>query len=497
MSLATVASVVGIGTALYGASQAGKGGSQASTGGGPGGGPPFYIPTGQGTADTQWQQLMTQLFGSASNTAGQLQPDMQAAYQRMRGIPTNEIERTGKEAGQYYQNLASSYDDAHNIMAQRGGEDQLSKQQLQGQGHDFMSQMLSLGMPLFGQGQDFMKSMQPLAAQMSGAGNDYYGKMMGAQNDLFGAGKAFQQSQMAPAAALRGAGDQLWNTALDPESKLAHRLQGDVTQGSRAATSARGIGMSGNAAGIENQAVDNFLMDWQDRQLGRQATGLSGMSGAYGQAGGLEQGGMQGLLNAYGAGGNLGAQGVNALFSGNQGAGQLNNMGLQGLLGLYGQGSSMLNSGLQGLSNMYSLGGQYGNAANNELGTSLAMGEKAPQMLQQSSMVPYLSQLFGPQMAMQFANSLGQGMSQNVYGPLQGAQSGYSPYLNFGQGATGNAFGASQANLSNMYSGLNGAAQQLPGAWQAIQNLWNPSTSYGVTGYGNPGGYTSSGWPEP
>jgi len=84
---------------------------------------------------------------------------------------------------------------------------------------------------------------------------------------------------------LMGAGNQLWQTALDPQNALRDRMQQQVTDASRAGTSARGIGMSGEAAGIENQDVRDFLMNWQNAQLGRQATGLQGMTGAYGEAG--------------------------------------------------------------------------------------------------------------------------------------------------------------------------------------------------------------------
>ncbi|MGH3967666.1 MAG: hypothetical protein ACRDTV_05995, partial [Mycobacterium sp.] len=48
------------------------------------------------------------------------------------------------------------------------------------------------------------------------------------------------------------AGNAIWNTALDPENALRNQLQQQVTDASRAGTSARGIGMGGEAAGIEN-----------------------------------------------------------------------------------------------------------------------------------------------------------------------------------------------------------------------------------------------------
>lgn len=98
------------------------------------------------------------------------------------------------------------------------------------------------------------------------------------------------------------AGQQLWQTALDPQNQLRNMLQQQVTDASRAGTSARGIGMSGNAAGLENQDVSNFLMNWQDRQLGRQSTGLQGMLSGYNQAG-QDYTGASNLATA--AGGNI------------------------------------------------------------------------------------------------------------------------------------------------------------------------------------------------
>jgi len=146
------------------------------------------------------------------------------------------------------------------------------------------------------QGGDLQKLMQifvPILQQQAGVS-------AGAQKDLM------------------GAGGQLWQTAQDPQNALRDKLQQQVTDASRAGTSARGIGMGGEAAGIENQDVQNFLMNWQNQQLQRQATGLQGMTGAYNEAGRQGQGvgqnlsgaatmqtlPMQQLLAALGAGGN-------------------------------------------------------------------------------------------------------------------------------------------------------------------------------------------------
>jgi len=113
-----------------------------------------------------------------------------------------------------------------------------------------------------------------LATMMRGWGGDLAGQAGGARGAAGG---------------LRAAGGQMWNTALDPENALHDRTQQRVTDASRAATSARGIGMSPQAGGMETDAVSNFNLDWNDRQLGRQATGMHGLTSAYDSAGRYDQ----------------------------------------------------------------------------------------------------------------------------------------------------------------------------------------------------------------
>jgi hypothetical protein len=113
------------------------------------------------------------------------------------------------------------------------------------------------------------------------AGNNagaYYGSLASSQ-DLM------QQALAGQGNAIGAAGRQLWQTALDPNNALRDQLQQQIRDASRAGTTARGIGMAPQAAGIENQDVSNFLMNWQQQQLQRQALGLQGMGQAFGQAG--------------------------------------------------------------------------------------------------------------------------------------------------------------------------------------------------------------------
>ena len=271
MSLATVASVVGI---AAGANSLFGGGSGS---GGPGG--TNYQPTGQPQADQNFQQIIQQLMQSGLGQARTAGPGVNAGY-------------AATQPGGQFGNLASLFQQFGNQLTGQAGTAQANQ------------------------------------------------------------------------GALDAAGNQLFQTSLDPQNALRGQLQQQVTDASRAGTSARGIGMSGEAAGIENQDVNNFLMNWQNQQLGRQAQGLQGMSGAFNaganQAGQIGQDltGGSGLMNT---GALLPFQFANAFSGANQGANQgLSSLTPQLLAYLgFGQqaGNNQFGQQQAGLANLnYSLG---------------------------------------------------------------------------------------------------------------------------------------------
>lgn len=192
-----------------------------------------------------------------------------------------------------------------------------------------------------------------LYQQLQGRMGRYGGYMENQGTSLFGA-----------ADNLHHAGDDLYNTAKDPEGALRARLQQQTTDNSRAATSARGIGMSGEAAGLENQALSNFNMDWEDRQLGRQTQGLQGAVGAYDAAGRSALGGaslLDNSTNMFRGAGALPFQ-LSDMFSGSMAGGVYDPMrnlmaNLQSYLGLgqsatgqsFGQGQTNMNNLVSGL----------------------------------------------------------------------------------------------------------------------------------------------------
>jgi len=88
-----------------------------------------------------------------------------------------------------------------------------------------------------------------------------------------------------------GAGNQVMNTAFDPQNALYDRTRQQVQDQTRASQAARGIQTTPYGAGLEDQTMANFNIDWQNAQLGRQAQGIQAGSTAYGSGINTEQGG--------------------------------------------------------------------------------------------------------------------------------------------------------------------------------------------------------------
>ena len=169
-----------------------------------------------------------------------------------------------------------------------------------------------------------------------------------------------------------GVGNTVWNTAQDPQNALYNQSLQQVQDQSRAASSLRGIGMGGDAAGLENQATGNFNIDWQNQQLARQAQGAQALGQQY--QGAAQQGqdmgtNLTGAAGMYGAGMQLPYTNAQQYAQTNQqaitqpyGAMQANimpylNYGInssQNNFGQQQQGLSNVMGGLGGLSAMYS-----------------------------------------------------------------------------------------------------------------------------------------------
>lgn len=201
---------------------------------------------------------------------------------------------------------------------------------------------------------------------------------------------------------LAGYGGQVMNTAFDPQQALYARTLQQLQDQVRAGEAARGISMAPYGAGVENQALSNFNIDWQNQQLQRQLQGLQGAGGAFQTGAGLMGGAAPAYLQAsampYGA--------YQQIYGDQLGA-------LGQLAGIYGQGLQAANLPLQ----------NYLNYMNAGLGAS--------------------------QNAAQFAqNAAQQRLAQSAVGFNQGQTLGQQ----FGQGLQGMAKGWGQAGLPSMGS---------------------------------------------
>jgi hypothetical protein len=119
-------------------------------------------------------------------------------------------------------------------------------------------------------------------------------QQFGAGSNLIGAGQSY-----LPYA------QQTLQTGFDPQSALyAQQFQQNTDQ-TRAAEAARGIAMTPYGAGVENNSNINFNNQWQNQQLGRQATAAGTANTLTGAAGSA--------LNTGGAGQTAG---LNTLYQG-------------------------------------------------------------------------------------------------------------------------------------------------------------------------------------
>jgi len=97
---------------------------------------------------------------------------------------------------------------------------------------------------------------------------------------------------------LLGAGQNVYQMGLDPQSALYGRTLNNVQQQVNASNSMYGLGSSAAGAGVANQALSNFNIDWQNNQLSRAAQGLQAYTGAANTAGSYGQAGANALTQA-------------------------------------------------------------------------------------------------------------------------------------------------------------------------------------------------------
>ena len=141
--------------------------------------------------------------------------------------------------------------------------------------------------------------------------NPYAAGAQQGANVAGGMGQQQAQGQYAAGQGLTGAGQsllpyaqQIMGTAFDPQNALYARTVQQLQDQTRASEAARGIATSPYGAGVENKAMSDFNIDWQNAQLGRQAQGAGAagnLTGAAGTAIGQGQGLAASAPGQYGA----------------------------------------------------------------------------------------------------------------------------------------------------------------------------------------------------
>lgn len=144
--------------------------------------------------------------------------------------------------------------------------------------------------------------------------NPYAGLYQQGANATAGLGWGTGLEQLGGGSSLINAGQgmlpyaqSILQTGFDPQGALYDRTLQQTTDQARAGLAARGLTMSPYGAGVENKALSDFNIDWQNQQLNRQNTAAQGagyLTNSAGNAINLGQNvgtlGLQTLTNAAG-----------------------------------------------------------------------------------------------------------------------------------------------------------------------------------------------------
>ena len=179
---------------------------------------------------------------------------------------------------------------------------------------------------------------------------------MAAALGQYGLGQDISQAGLG----LYGPAGQVLNTAFDPQQALYNRTLQQLQDQMRTGQAARGINMTPYGAGLENQGLSNFNIDWQNQQLQRQLQGLSGAGSAIGQ--GSQVAGYGAGLTAQAPGQYLSAAGMP--YGTYQGIGQDQLSALGAMGNIYNTAYQGMNAPLQNYLQYIQAGNQAGGVAN-------------------------------------------------------------------------------------------------------------------------------------
>lgn len=209
----------------------------------------------------------------------------------------------------------------------------------------------------------------------------------------------------------------LFQQGFDPQQALYGRTLHNVTEQTRAGSEARGINSTPYGAGVENKALSDFNIDWQNQQLQRMLASSSG-------AGSL----MGNITNTTGAGQTLSNMAPTlAMQSGMYPYSTFNQIGADQL------------SGLGALSNAGLTAQTIPNQAISQYLQYLGIGNQANSVSNQTAQTGLNQANMGFQQSQITGNQLGQSMAGlgNAFGsgqnPLQGVGSLFG---NFGQSSS-------------------------------------------------------------
>lgn len=148
--LATIGSIVGIGSglnSLFGGNDSGGGSPAAPSYSGAGN--TLYTPTGTGTADTTWQQMLAQMFSQQQGVNAGVTNPITSAYNNQLGINQQPLINAGNVAGGQYGNLAGQATGFSNQLGAAGTNQLQAGQDIynlgrdpQNQMHDFLQQQV-------------------------------------------------------------------------------------------------------------------------------------------------------------------------------------------------------------------------------------------------------------------------------------------------------------------------------------------------------------------
>lgn len=324
-----------------------------------------------------------------------------------------------------------------------------------GAGTDALSQAANLS-NLYG-GVSSTALNNPFNAQQLGGAQQAGGMLTSAGQGAYGQGGAIGSTAMQglPAAS------QVLNTAFDPQNALYARTLNQTQNQLGTYLANSGLTSSGAGAQIMSDALNNFNIDWQNNQLGRQTQGLQAFNSGVGGVGqnatsgyGLQTAGAGGVQTGTGlpattfnqqTGQQLGVLGQ--LGSGLGQSQQLTNTGLSNLAGgnQYASNTyaSLLNPQLQALQQQGTMLGQQGSALNNVSG------------LQQQSIQDLLA---GGQIPYGASNTVGNNLMSALQSYMSGGLGNLSSMA--GLAAQGANLGTAGGNLMTAGGNLNNQSVQ-------------------------------------